>query len=434
MSIWNIILIILAIVNIIAFASAIWVSSEKWKKGEKEWEIPLEGLFFIPLCIIIALTWPYFMYKENRKKFLEEERREAMRKRQEVAKKYHLQQFGFRLKSLPFKPISQEIIYVENEYNERINQIIKDNLEYIQKCLDESKYFKSQFVYLPNLKESLAYEKSSINYIAPYKTENTSLANYSLKSSSLLDYMANPENRSKITPCFARYRGEESGCSIFECVGFEPEDGINEKDFINLLCSTFDHYPMSPGRVYQKGKTINDDEQDADARFEKATKLLLKEVEDRIRQLRKIGVSQWALEQLVKPELKLSRLVITKDMRIILPDYNDMEIKMEPINKAVFLLFLKHPEGIAFKCLSDYRKELADIYLKIKPLGLNERVLQSIEDVTNPLLNSINEKCARIRGTFISQFDERLAKHYYIYGMRGEPKKIAIPRDMVTWE
>ena len=56
------------------------------------------------------------------------------------------------------------------------------------------------------------------------------------------------------------------------------------------------------------------------------------------------------------------------------------------------------------------------------------------ENVTNPLLNSINEKCARIRGTFISQFDEELAQHYYIYGRRGEPKKISLPRDLVIWE
>jgi hypothetical protein len=130
----------------------------------------------------------------------------------------------------------------------------------------------------------------------------------------------------------------------------------------------------------------------------------------------------------------LSRLVITKDMRIILPDYNNMEIRMEPINKAVYLLFLRHPEGIIFKHLPDYRKELAEIYQMIKPLGLNDRAIRSIEDVTNPCLNSINEKCARIRGAFVSQFDEKLANKYYILGLRGEAKKIELPRDLVVWE
>ena len=111
-----------------------------------------------------------------------------------------------------------------------------------------------------------------------------------------------------------------------------------------------------------------------------------------------------------------------------------MEIKMEPLAKAVYLLFLKHSEGIVFKCLPDYRKELAEIYVKLRPLGLSDRALQSIEDVTNPLLNSINEKCARIRGAFVGQFDDHMARHYYIDGRRGEVKKIALPRDMVVWE
>ena len=60
--------------------------------------------------------------------------------------------------------------------------------------------------------------------------------------------------------------------------------------------------------------------------------------------------------------------------------------------------------------------------------------LQSIEDVTNPTLNSINERCARIRGAFVGQFDNHIAKHYYIVGLRGEPKRIALPRELVVWE
>ena len=84
--------------------------------------------------------------------------------------------------------------------------------------------------------------------------------------------------------------------------------------------------------------------------------------------------------------------------------------------------------------MPDYRNELANIYEKIKPSGLNEKAIRSIEDVTNPSLNSINEKCARIRGAFISMFDESLAKHYYIMGERGEAKKIKLSNDMVVWE
>ena len=107
---------------------------------------------------------------------------------------------------------------------------------------------------------------------------------------------------------------------------------------------------------------------------------------------------------------------------------------MEPLAKAVYLLYLKHPEGIAFKQLPDYRQELIDIYNDLRPLGLNQRSLQSIEDVTNPLLNSINEKCSRIRAVFLAEVDASLADQYYIVGKSGEQKRITLPRDLVIWE
>ena len=54
--------------------------------------------------------------------------------------------------------------------------------------------------------------------------------------------------------------------------------------------------------------------------------------------------------------------------------------------------------------------------------------------MTNPLLNSINEKCARIRSAFVKVFDEGLAKNYFVTGERGEAKKVILPRDLVVWE
>lgn len=134
-----------------------------------------------------------------------------------------------------------------------------------------------------------------------------------------------------------------------------------------------------------------------------------------------------------KNAIKVSRLTIAKDCTILLADYQK-EVKMEPIVKAIYLLFLKHPEGIAFKCLPDYRKELADIYQKIKPFGLTERAIRSIEDVTNPLLNSINEKCSRVRAAFQSEVDPTILEQYIIIGKSGGAKKIMLPRDLVAWE
>ena len=161
--------------------------------------------------------------------------------------------------------------------------------------------------------------------------------------------------------------------------------------------------------------------------------VLVEEIKERIRKLKDYGMSEKELTSLFEAERPLLKLTISRNYRLYLGEQR-MEVRMEPLVKAVYLLFLRHPEGIIFKDLPDYRQELTKIYSDVRPWGLTDRAIQSIEDVTNPMLNSINEKCARIRAAFVGQFDEYMAKSYYIDGLRGEAKKIALPRNIVTWE
>lgn len=161
--------------------------------------------------------------------------------------------------------------------------------------------------------------------------------------------------------------------------------------------------------------------------------LLMDEVKETVEKLKEYGINMNDIMSCLRNNQPLQPLFVSRDYKIYIGD-EYKEIYLQPLVKAVYLLFLRHPEGILFKCLPDFREELTQIYIKLKPCGMSDKVLQSIEDVTNPLHNSINEKCARIRGAFLEQFDDYLAKHYYVDGRRGEPKKITLPRDLVIWE
>ena len=160
---------------------------------------------------------------------------------------------------------------------------------------------------------------------------------------------------------------------------------------------------------------------------------MMSEVQILIEQLRQSGVGEVVLQRLFQPTKQLSRMRIRYG-RIFLTDYNDMEIKMHPLSKALYLLFLRHPEGISFSDLPDYRKELLRMYELMSGRDSREDIRRSIDDVTDPTRNSINEKCSRIKQAFLREFDDSIARNYYITGGRGEPKKILQPRDMVTWE
>lgn len=162
--------------------------------------------------------------------------------------------------------------------------------------------------------------------------------------------------------------------------------------------------------------------------------ILLDEVKEKVRKLKAYGVEDAEIAAAMNEEELFPQLIVTEDYKIVLADAQKTEVKMEPIVKAVYLLFLSHPEGIVLKYLSDYRKELTSIYLLLRPCGLTDRVKKSILDVTDSTLNSINEKCARIRKIFSTILPRSVARYYAISGKRGEAKKIDLVRANVIWE
>lgn len=161
--------------------------------------------------------------------------------------------------------------------------------------------------------------------------------------------------------------------------------------------------------------------------------ILLEEVRRNVRKSKAYEVNDTEIAAAMTEEELFPQLVVTEDYKVVLWDGTNTEVKMEPLVKAVYLLFLSHPEGIVLKYLSDYRKELTQLYLLLKPCGITDRVLQSIGDIMNPMSNSINEKCARIKKVFSELLPKSIAEYYFISGKRGKVKKINIVRDNVIW-
>lgn len=356
------------------------------------------------------------------------------------------------LKQLPFEQDPRQIIYVENKFDGYINKYIMCYYKQIRKCFEEAGY---EFIYIPWYAKEMVVS-DDYKYIAPYQKRRETVR---MNSDFILDYMAHPENRNKVAPSLLYYDPNrnivEDGCEF--CAITVDHDAFRKSEDLSSLLEEIiadieDH--RVPTIRFQKVSRVeydirdeedegllfraaeDDFEYDADTFFDSESKELMEEIKDRIEKLNKMGISTYIIKQLLKEEDdNLSRLRITKDYRIFLPDYKNMEITMTPLPKAVFLLFLNHPEGILFKHLPDYRDELLTIYKKVKgPFFSTSAAKKSIEDVTNPLSNSINEKCARVREAFVRQFDERLAKNYFIDGERGAEKKILLPRDLVEWE
>ena len=132
--------------------------------------------------------------------------------------------------------------------------------------------------------------------------------------------------------------------------------------------------------------------------------------------LRAIGVQTIEELKLEAARARLSRLRITPDYRFLLIDLDNREVELQPVHKAVYMLFLAHPEGIEFKRLADYREELTTYYMRTARFMDKQKIIESVAHLVDPLDNAINEKCSRIKNVFLSLMDDYQASYYIISG------------------
>ncbi len=345
-------------------------------------------------------------------------------------------------------PDSHQIIYVASEKDKHVTDFIEANFHRIRDHFASIGY---TFCYIPYVKHALLTGER-LHYIAPF-AKSSKEAEYMVNDNFILDYMVHPENREKVTPALLYYHPDcidkdypDAGDQLLGVTISEDalaDDKVLHGPFQEILEDISSHRVLFrvddeeiPNRnVAEDGGGSYDI---ADELFdEESTKIIL-EIRERVDELKLKGIETYMVEsmQLKFRKTALSGMHITKDYRIYLGDYFGMEIHMAPLTKAVYLLFLRHPEGIIFKHLPDYKQELMEIYNEVKTATYyySDPSRQSVEDVVDPTKNRINEHCARIRSAFLEKFDDYLARNYYITGKRGEAKSITLPREMVKWE
>lgn len=166
----------------------------------------------------------------------------------------------------------------------------------------------------------------------------------------------------------------------------------------------------------------------ADLELDERTKAIMEEFDAL---MRKHGLNVEEVEILLVRNVKLSRLRITAKNEILLEDFDRKEVKMDTLTKAVFFLYLRHPEGIRYKELSDHQRELEEIYSSITGREDLDSIRKSVEDLCDPLNNSINEKVSKVKKAFRDVVNDRVAKFYYIDGEKGTAKRIALKRSYV---
>jgi hypothetical protein len=351
---------------------------------------------------------------------------------------------------LPFTNLYWQAIYVEDRYNEALNRYFQENADRVKENFKRQGY---TFIYLPEEVRGCTNKDEILHYLYPQldsatreklcnKWNHLSTAQF---SHTLFSSLQIPLSALKPGLLISPKDDDPNGIYSFLHLTNMDEDLKYISKILNLSTNgTYRGFDICyQKQLYLKIEEIRSSavENYADEFFAIDVQDLAEDVREKIKKLKQQGfldllvrtLGQDIIEDLTRYPIDtpLSELLINERLDIVLPGYNNFKIKLTPLPKAVYILFLRHPKGIIFKNLPRYRKELMEIYKYLSERESFAEIKRSIELVTDPTKNGINEKCSRIREAFVSNFDDSLSRHYYITGERGEPKKVALAPQLI---
>ena len=106
--------------------------------------------------------------------------------------------------------------------------------------------------------------------------------------------------------------------------------------------------------------------------------------------------------------------------KIFFSDLGGLELSLNPKEKAIYFLYLKHEEGISIPHLCDYRKDIEELYYQFSNLPKREMIDKAIDVLINPLENDINVVLSRINKKIKTAVGDSFYDFYCIQGERGE--------------
>jgi hypothetical protein len=141
--------------------------------------------------------------------------------------------------------------------------------------------------------------------------------------------------------------------------------------------------------------------------------------------------SELLYKQRDKKEMDPVPIIVNERNQILLPALGNLEIRLTPLFKALYIFYLTHTEGVRLADLNDFKAELLALYRKLSVRDDDEVSKKSIDDLVDAFGNSFSQKKSKINSKITELLGEPLAYFYRIEGERGEPFKINVPSHLI---
>lgn len=363
----------------------------------------------------------------------------------------------YRFKNFPFTDIN-EIYYVNGKVNERVDDIIKqfdynnDETSANSSCDFRSKIYETNgrvFWDIPYLIAGLVFNDDNKDRDLPL---NILCNRYD--NSYLLEYLEDHSQKDNIGPALI-YRDNEDiiknnddgivtmhaidisdlngWLDLFDILlNIEPihakkiQEVLSFKNLLNFADQPLLDYAYGSGRVSVKNYSLSPDEIE-----------FIYSLDDKIREKiskskDKAGFYAKLIQGLEKYKPRMS-LEIHKDYSIHLPECDNEELKLSPVLKSFYFLYLRHPEGIRYEDLCFFQTELTRIYSKILGHVLSPEESKSIKRYTEER-KMTDQARSKIKAKLRTKLKKENYEPFIIEGKRGDQMKIVLAKDSIKWD
>ncbi len=120
--------------------------------------------------------------------------------------------------------------------------------------------------------------------------------------------------------------------------------------------------------------------------------------------------------------------------RLVLVDFGDIILNFQYTHMTVFMLFLRHPEGLEMRDIEDYRNEIDAIYRKVCPSKKSDEIIEKTVKNLSSVLNSshLNGIISNINKELKNKIPSSILDQYIIKGERGGVYSVGLDRKLVA--
>jgi hypothetical protein len=326
------------------------------------------------------------------------------------------------------------VMYFENEISEESDSYVRENYTELR----EQFYNKGRnFFYLPILLENIDFEilpalKSTFPFLSD-DLDNTIIEE--LKTAKF-DYDSILSDFTQFIPYKGTIsKGIISSNSGYTIVEQKSEETIEE--YIKGYIENLSFKNTNSGVRFYSLKGNSEKSEEEEKQITDSLNTINNEIE-RLRQSGQLAILAPKIYEFLKKNIdgvvynEIYPMVITEDFKIIIPNCNNLEIKLSHFTKAIYLLFLLNPEPIDLKDLHLHKDRLLLIYKQVSNQNSYDKIKETVEELLNEDSEAIYVHFSRIKKAFLNHFSEYKAFTYYITGGKGKPKEIIFNRSEVT--